>query len=111
MVEELENNVILATIEKGLDCLGPTAKTAFWTCMKKDHNIDQTNVLQNLPRFLDITHRFLGVGFNFLDKLFVRYLEQATGQNFEGCKSFRECVDDLSRKRFVTFGSTRKYDL
>ena len=98
MPEPINDNMILSVIDKGLDAIGSTPKQAIWSCLEKDHGINQTNVTQNLEKFILLLEKFFGIGYNFLDTLFRLHLQNITQENLEGNSSFLQCVEALRLK-------------
>jgi hypothetical protein len=97
----ISDEVVIAVIEKGLSSLGESPKKAIWFCLEKDLNLDKQNVPQNIEAFQQALQRFFGLGYNFLETLFLRYLSEATGEDLSSSRSFAECVIRLRTKASV----------
>jgi hypothetical protein len=95
MPESISDGLILAIIDKGLDSLGQSGKQALWFYFEKDFGFNRKNVPENLPAFQETLQKFFGMGYSFLDTLFRKYLQEATGEHLEGYESFVEAVKVL----------------
>jgi hypothetical protein len=49
-------------------------------------------VPRNIETFEEALQKLFGLGYNFLDALFRQYLHEATGEKFQNCASFAQCV-------------------
>lgn len=98
MTSGITDEIILAVIDKGLASLGESPKQALWFCLEKDFNFDRNKVPENLEAFQQVLQRFFGLGYNFLETLFIRYLSEATGEDLSSQSSFVECVTRLCMK-------------
>jgi hypothetical protein len=98
MTSGITDEIILAVIDKGLASLGESPKQALWFCLEKDSNFDRNKVPENLEAFQQALQRFFGLGSNFLETLFIRYLSEATGEDLSSQSSFVECVTRLRMK-------------
>jgi|SRR3990170_3849964 len=98
MPNQIDDELILGVIEKGLSALGENPKNALWFCLKKDFNLDPQNVPENIEAFEQTLQRFFGLGYNFLQTLFLKYLSEATGEDLLSSPSFAECVIRLRAK-------------
>jgi hypothetical protein len=92
------DDIVIKAIDKGLSALGESPKQAVWYCLEKDFKLDRTKVPENLKAFEETLKKFFGLGYGFLDALFRVNLQQATGENFEGYKTFADCVQALRVK-------------
>ena len=92
---QCDNSMILQVIEKGLDALGNSPKQAIWVFLEKDFNVNKNELPGNIQAFHDGLQKIFGLGYNFLDALFCKYLEEATGKQFSKNQNFVECVESL----------------
>ena len=98
MPNNINDELILAVIEKGLSSIGENPKKALWFCLEKDFNLDMQKVPENIEAFQQALQKFFGLGYNFLETLFLQYLSEATEDNLSNYSSFTECVIRLRRK-------------
>lgn len=98
MPSYITDELILDVIEKGLSALGENPKAAIWSCLEKDFNLDKQKVPRNIEAFQQAMQRFFGLGYNFLEALFLKYLSEATGENQPSNSSFAECILSLRMK-------------
>lgn len=82
-------------IDKGLDALGQSPKSAIWVLLEKDFKLNRNELPGNAREFQEALQKIFGMGYNFLDRLFRHYLEEATGKKFQKSQSFCECVECL----------------
>ena len=99
MPQPISNGLILSIIEKGLDKLGNSPKSAIWYCLEKDYGFTHETIPENLKGFESILQKIFGLGYSFLDALFKQYLQDATGENLEGYRTFAESVEALRFKQ------------
>jgi len=95
----IDNGLILSIIEKGLDSLGDNPKRAIWYCLENDYGFSRTSIPENLETFQSVLEKIFGLGYSFLDALFRKYLQEATGENLQGYESFVESVQALRFKK------------
>jgi hypothetical protein len=95
----INNGLILSIIEKGLDSLGDNSKKAIWCCLENDYGFSRTSIPENLETFQSVLEKIFGLGYSFLDALFRKYLQDATGENLQGYESFVESVQALRFKK------------
>ena len=98
MTSGITDEILLATIDRGLASLGEGPKQALWSCLEKDLNFDRNKAIENLEAFQLVLQRFFGLGYNLLETLFIRYLGEATGEDLSSQLSFVECVTHLRMK-------------
>jgi len=99
MYQAFDDGLLLAIIEKGLDSLGETPKQALWFYLERDFAFSKKNIADNIDAFQEALQKFFGLGYSFLDTLFRRYLQEATGESLEGYSSFADCVNDLRLRK------------
>jgi len=95
-----KDTLILNAIEKGLDALGESPKQAIWVYLETQYNIDKNKPI-NIREFQSALQKIFGLGYNFLDTIFCKYLKEETEQEFSDCDSFVECVELLQRRKSV----------
>lgn len=95
--KNLNDELILNVINKGLDALGESPKKAIWIFLEKEFNVSSSLPL-NVREFQEGMQKIFGVGYNFLDSLFCQFLKDATGNQFNNCTSFVECVEALQQQ-------------
>ena len=78
-----------------LSVIGERPKQALWFCLENDLNFDRKKIPENLEAFEQALQNFFGLGFNFLEMLFIRYLGDALGENLSEYKNFAECVKSV----------------
>ena len=91
----ISDKIVREVIEKGLDSLGQSPKQAVWFCLEKDLGVDREKLHENLKTFEEALQKLFGIGYNFLKTLFMRYLQEAVGEDLHGYSSFTECVKYL----------------
>lgn len=94
----INDELILEVIEKGLSALGKNPKEAIWSCLEKDFKLNKQKVPGNIEAFQQAMQRFFGLGYNFLEALFLKYLSEATGEDLLNYSSFAECITRLRTK-------------
>jgi len=95
MPNRISDELILAAIDKGLSSIGERPKQALWFCLEKDLNINRQKVPNNLENFQQTLQRLFGLGYDFLETLFIRYLGEAVGEDFSGRTNFAKCVNSI----------------
>jgi hypothetical protein len=95
MSNQLNDELIMATIEKSLSAIGERPKQVLWFCLEQDLKIDRKKVPENLETFQQELQRFFGLGYNFLTALFLRNLGDAIGEDLSGYSNFADCVKSL----------------
>jgi hypothetical protein len=98
MTSGIIDDVILTAIDKGLASLGESPKQAIWFCLEKDFNFDRNKVPENVEAFAKVLQSFFGLGYNFLESIFIENLSEATGEDLSSQLSFVECVTRLRMK-------------
>lgn len=98
MIDRLTDDIILGAIDKGLASLGESPKEALWSSLEKDFNFDRNKVPENVEAFTRVLQSFFGLGYNFLENIFIGYLSEVTGEDLSGQSSFVECVALLRSK-------------
>jgi hypothetical protein len=98
MSELIKDEIILDTIDKGLNLLGENPKCALWFCLEKDFKFDRHKVPENLEAFEEALKSFFGLGYNFLESFFRQHLQKATGEDLKDYKTFADCVRGLRKK-------------
>ena len=91
----ISEKIIREVIEKGLDSLGQSPKQAVWFCLEKDFGFDREKLPKNLKTLEESLQKVFGLGYKFLETLFMRYLQEAIGQDLHGYGSFAECMKCL----------------
>ena len=91
----VDDETILAVIDKSLASLGENPHKALWVCLEKNFNVDRTKVPENLETFQRILQRFFGQGYTFLETLFIRNLSEVTGEKLDNQSTFVDCVTRL----------------
>jgi len=94
---KISDALIIEVIDKGLSSLGERPKTALWFCLEKDLNIYRKDVPQHVETFQNALQGFFGLGYKFLEALFLKYLGDAIGEDLSGSGSFAECIDRLRK--------------
>jgi hypothetical protein len=98
MPEVINNELIIRVVDKGINALGENSAQLLWTLLEKDYGINKNEIPENLPVFLEALQRIFGLGYSFLDSILQTLLQQSTGENLKGCKSFAQCVAELRNK-------------
>ena len=93
--------LILDVIDKGLDVLGKSPKQAIWVFLIKDFKVNRNELPENIRVLDEGLQKIFGLGYRFLDTLFCRYLEKATGKTFSKDQNFCERVE------FLCYGSCK----
>jgi len=94
----MTDSLVLEVIDWGLDVLGVSGKKAVWFYLEQDPNFNREKIPENLEDFEKALRGLFGLGYDFLEVLFRKYLQEITGENLEGYKSFLECVSYLRVK-------------
>ena len=95
MTSVVTDEMILDVIEKGLSALGESPKQAIWYCLEKDFKFERHKVPENLDSFEETLRKFFGLGYSFLESLFRKHLEEATGEDLQGYNTFSDCIRGL----------------
>ena len=74
-----------------------------FSMLEQDYGFNKENITKDLTAFLAVLQSIFGLGYSFLDSIFVSLLEKATGEKFEDGGDFAECVSYLRRNQAVTF--------
>ena len=98
MPKPIDDGLILEVIDRGLSSLGERPKQALWYCLEKDFKFNHSKVPENMEAFEETLKDFFGLGYRFLECLFRKYLQEATGEDLKNYKTFAECVNVLRRK-------------
>lgn len=98
MTNGITDEIVLAVIDKGLASLGESPKQAIWFCLEKDFNFNRNKVPEDLEAFKNVLQKFFGLGYNFLENIFIKNLSEATGEDLSSQSSFVECVSRLRLK-------------
>ena len=98
MSKSISDEIVLQIIERGFDALGESPKQAIWFCLEEKFGFNRKKVPENLADFQAALQKIFGLGYSFLDVLFRKYLEEATGEKFHNCASFAECVSLLQSR-------------
>jgi hypothetical protein len=98
MPQLVNDEIILDTIDKGLNLLGENPKQALWYCLEKDFQFDRHKVPENLESFEETLKGFFGLGYNFLEAHFRQQLQKATAEDLQGYKTFADCIHGLRKK-------------
>ena len=91
----ISDKIVREVIEKGFDSLGQSPKQAVWFFLEKEFGFDREKLPENLKTFEEALQKLFGLGYNFLKTLFMRYLQEAVGEDLHGYSSFTECVKYL----------------
>lgn len=93
--------LVLEVIDRGFDVHGDTPKQASRFFRGRHFNIDCQNVLENLDGFKAALQELFGSGCDSIESLFLRYLQETTGEDLNDCGSFADPVSCLSKKAFA----------
>lgn len=96
-----KDTLILNAIEKGLDVLGESPKQAIWVYLETQYDINRNELPINVKEFQNALQKIFGLGYNFLDGIFCKYLKEETEEDFLDCNSFVECVEQLQRRKSI----------
>jgi len=63
-------------------------------------SISSLNVVNclKIKAFEEALQKLFGLGYIFLESLFLKHLHNATGEDLQGCKTFADCVRSLRMK-------------
>lgn len=92
------DELILASIEKGLGVLGETPRNAIWAILEQDYNIDIHKKTLDVKKITEILQKIFGLGYRFLDALFKQNLEQSVGKEFDA-DCFLKAVEILKGEK------------
>ena len=95
MSKQLTDSLLLSIIDDGLDALGESGKKAVWFYLQQDPNFSREKIPQNLESFEKALQNLFGLGYDFLESLFRRDLQDATGKDLSKKRSLSECVSYL----------------
>ena len=84
-----------------MDVLGKSPKQAIWVFLIKDFKVNRNELPENIRVLDEGLQKIFGLGYRFLDTLFCRYLEKATGKTFSKDQNFCERVE------FLCYGSCK----
>jgi len=87
----ITDKIVLEVIDKGLNSLGNSAKQALWYYLEKDFNFN-SQVLPDIAEFEKALQNFFGIGYNFLDTLFKKYLQEVIVEDIPENQSFAQWV-------------------
>ena len=92
------DEIVLDVIDKGLAELGESPKRAIWYCLEKDFKFERRKLPEKLEAFEEALQKLFGLGYIFLESLFLKHLHNATGEDLQGYKTFADCVRSLRMK-------------
>ena len=95
MTNNITDEIIMEVIDKGLSTLGENPKQATLFCIEKEFNISVQDMPKNIQQLQAALQKLFGLGYNFLDALFRKYLSEALGEDLSKCHSFAESVSIL----------------
>ncbi len=95
MIQHLTDEIVLGAIDRGLGTFGESPKQAIWYRLENDFHLERDAVPEKIDAFEDVLKKIFGLGYPFLEALFRQHLEEATGQNFQSCLTFSDCVNSL----------------
>lgn len=90
--------VVLQVIQRGLDILGETSKKAIWVYLEEEFKIEINDLPRNIRKFTEGLEKIFGIGYKFLDALFCKHLEDATGEKFNTNQNFCEHIENMYTK-------------
>jgi hypothetical protein len=98
MSEIINDEMVLDIIDKGLGALGESPKQAIWYYLEKDFKINRLKLLENFDAVEKAFQTIFGLGYSFLESLFLHQLHETTGVDLQGYKSFADCIRSLHLK-------------
>jgi len=98
MSKPISDEIILDAIDKGLSSLGENPKQAVWYYLEKDYKFNRNKVPENIEAFEETLKNLFGLGYKFLEALFLKYLSESTDEDLHRFNTFAECVRVLRQK-------------
>jgi hypothetical protein len=95
VIQHPTDEIVLGAIDRGLGAFGESPKQAIWYRLENDFHLERDAVPEKIEAFEDVLRKIFGLGYGFIGALFRQHLEEATGQSFQSCMTFSDCVNSL----------------
>jgi len=107
MRQKISDALIISIIDDGVSILGKKPTDMIWSMLETDYGFNKANITNDLTAFVGVLRSIFGLGYSFLDTIFVNLLAKATAEKLEAVGDFVQCVSYLRQNESANV-STQK---
>jgi hypothetical protein len=107
MPQKISDALIISIINDGISILGEKPTKMIWSMLETDYGFNKDNITEDLTAFIGVLREIFGLGYSFLDTIFVNLLAKATAEKLEAIGDFGQCVSYLRQNESANV-STQK---
>ena len=108
MPQKISNALIISIIDDGISILGEKPTNMIWSMLETDYGFNKDNINDDLTAFIGVLRSIFGLGYSFLDTIFVNLLAKATAEKLEAVGDFVQCVSYLRQNKSANVSAQKE---